>query len=393
MKSQKLLIPFFAIVVLCTISFVSAADLVDNETLTTEFNGVTLNQDVNLVIDSDAKIQVVFTAIKDASDVEVKVEVMGESETLYVGDIINGSTYQKTLTLESLTGIDTLTEEYTFYVSIFNNVDKTELSYTVTIQRESYELSLLSADYSTQVTAGDVFPVSVVLKNIGYHRADDVYVEVSLPELAISTRGYVGDLVPLDNVDDEEDSQETTVYLRIPESVKAGVYTLVVRSYDRDGETETVVNKLISITETAATRVIPTVKNQDLTAGKSTAYELIVVNNGDNVKTVPLTTISGSALIISGPSLVTVNPHSSETVSIEVTQSDEAKVGTYTFTAEVDGKQVVFTANVIGRGSMSSSIIALTAVLAIIFVVLLVVLVVLISKKDKPVEEVETSYY
>ncbi len=393
MKSQKLLIPVFAIVVLCMVSFVSASDLANVATLTTEFNDVTLGSGVDLVIDSDAEVEVIFTAIKDASDVEVEVEVMDESDTIYVGDIITGKTYRKTLSLESLTGIDELTEQYTFYVSVFNNVDKTELSYTITVQRESYELSILSADYSTQVLAGDVFPVSVVLKNIGYHRADDVYVEVSIPELAISTRGYVGDLVPLDDVEDEEDSQEATVYLEVPESADAGVYTVVVKAYDRDGETEAVVQKLISITETAATRIIAPDGNQDLTAGESATYEVVVINNGDNVKTVPLVTVSGSALVVSAPALVTVNPHSSETVAITVAQSEDAEVGTYTFTADINGKQVVMTANVVGKGSMSNSMVALTAVLAIIFVVLLVVLVVLISKKDKPVEDVETSYY
>jgi preprotein translocase subunit SecG len=43
--------------------------------------------------------------------------------------------------------------------------------------------------------------------------------------------------------------------------------------------------------------------------------------------------------------------------------------------------------------TVSYSAIALTVVLVIIFVALLVVLAVLLTRKSKPTEEVETSYY
>jgi len=46
-----------------------------------------------------------------------------------------------------------------------------------------------------------------------------------------------------------------------------------------------------------------------------------------------------------------------------------------------------------GESKTSASVIALTVVLVIIFVVLLAVLVVLLTRKEKPMEEVETSYY
>jgi preprotein translocase subunit SecG len=46
-----------------------------------------------------------------------------------------------------------------------------------------------------------------------------------------------------------------------------------------------------------------------------------------------------------------------------------------------------------GEDSVSTSVVALTVILVIIFVVLLAVLVVLLTKKEKPIEEVETSYY
>jgi len=77
---------------------------------------------------------------------------------------------------------------------------------------------------------------------------------------------------------------------------------------------------------------------------------------------------------------------------VDVTAASDAKVGTYTFSVDVDGEQAVFGANIVG-GAVTSSIVALTVILVIVFVVLLVVLVVLLTKKEKPIEEVETSYY
>jgi len=391
MKSQKSLIFVCALVALSLMSLVSAADLADTTTLTTEFNGVTLGTGVDLVIDSEAEVEVTFKAAKNASDVKMKIEVMGESDTVYVGDIIAGKTYKKVLSLDSLSGIDDLTEEYTFYVSIFNNVDKTELSYTVTLQRESYDLSVLSADFSSVVEAGKVFPISTVLKNVGYNNLDDVYVEASISELGIVTRQYIGDLVAQDN-DDEDDTKEAVLYLEVPSTAKVGTYTVSIKAYDRKGECKVAATKLVSVSASQATNFITTVKNQDLTAGKGT-YEIVVINNGNTVKALPIATMSGNALEVSAPNSVIIAPYSSEVVEVEVAQTAKAEVGTYTFTTTIDGQQLVFTANVVGSTTMSSSVIALLAVLAIIFVVLLVVLVVLISKKDKPVEEVETSYY
>lgn len=388
MKSQKSLVFLSVLVAMTLISLVSA-NLAS--VITTEFNGVTLSPGVDLVIDNKAEVEVVFTAGENASDVKVDVELFGESDSVSVGNIIEGKTYRKVLSLGALSGIDELTEEYTVYVKVHNKNDKTEVSYKVTIQRESYEVSFLSADFSSRVEAGKVFPISVVLENTGYNDLNNLYVEVGIPELSVSTRAYVGDVVSMDN-DDKDNAKEVVLFLEVPEKAKAGTYAVLIKAYDKKGNVETLASKLVSVVETTTTNIVIPTKNQDLTAGKAT-YEIIVVNNGNDVKVFPLTTMSGSSLEVNAPTLLTIPPKSSEIVELVVTQSKDAKVGTYTFTTTIDGKQLVFTANVVGTTTMSGSVITLLVVLSIVFVVLLVVLVVLISKKDKVSEEVETSYY
>ena len=257
-------------------------------------------------------IQVVFTANDNASNVELEVEIKGRngvSVQKEISDIRAGSIYSSLLKLKLPEDTDDLAEEFTLYVTVSSNVDtdKVALPITVSVQKESYTLEILSVDYSSKVASGNNFPVTVVVKNTGYNRADDVYVVASIPALGLTTRGYMGDIVVTeeDDSDDEEDSVEKEVYLAVPEGVETGVYELVVEVYNDDSSTE--VSKLLSV--------------------------------------------SGV---------------SSEESSEEVLESDS---------------------------KVSTSVIALTVILAVIFVVLLAVLVVLLTKKEKPIEEVETSYY
>jgi hypothetical protein len=404
MKRKTFLIPFLAAFVLLTLGMVSAGELATN--VETEFNGVELSQVTNMagMTGDMVPVKVTFDATKDMGEVRVKVRIEGHrddvDESTSRFDIVNGSTYTKLLNLRLPSDLKDLTKEFTLYVEISSSSDRTEEDYTIKMQRESYTLDVLSVDYSTQVSAGDVVPVVVVLKNEGFNRADDNYVIASIEDLGVSSRGYAGDLVSSEYCDesvndfdceDEEDSVQKTLYLKIPEGSASGVYELEVRVYNSD--TETVVTKLINVGAGSSTMVLAAVKNQDLKAGETTLYDLILVNSAKNVKVYNLQSVSGSDLTVSVPSVVTVSPDSSETVQVAVTASNDAPVGTYTFSVDVDGETVVFGANVTEGSATSASVVALTVILVIIFVVLLAVLVVLLTRKEQPIEEVETSYY
>lgn len=395
MKTNVLLIPFVAVLTLLVASFASAG-LASN--IDTEFNGVVLGSNTMVGdVDDVVPVRVTFSAIANATDVKVKVYMEGHRDDVSAStsrfDIENGVDYTKLLSLKLPSDADDLSEGYTLYVEVVSKNDKSEEQYDISMQRESYTFEIKSIDYNSKVKAGDVFPVSVVVKNTGYNRMDDTYVVVSIPALSVTSRGYVGDLIPTEDYidyDDEEDSMYRTVYVKVPENAASGVYEMEVQAYNDDAKT--VVKQLVSIGDSASTVVLAAVKNQDLMAGETITYDLIIVNSADDVKVFKLNSVSGSDLTVSVPSVVTVGPKDSKTVSVAVTAAKDAKVGTYTFSVDVDGEQTVFGANVTG-GSVSSSVVALTVILVIIFVVLLAVLVVLLTKKEKPIEEVETSYY
>ena len=396
MKRNVLLIPFVAVMTLMVVAFASAGLASD---IDTDFNGVDLTSSNTMVGDVDdvVPVRVTFTADVDAADVKVKVYMEGHRDDVSVKtdrfDIEAGSSYTKLLALKLPTDSDDLSEKYTLYVEIVSKDDQSEARYTISMQRESYTFEVKSVDFSSKVKAGDVVPVSVVIKNTGYNRMDDAYVVVSIPALSVSTRGYVGDLIPAEDYidyDDEEDSMYRTVYLKIPSSAASGVYEMEVLVYNDDAETT--VKQLVSIGGSASTTVLAAVKNQNLMSGETVTYDLVIVNSADDIKVFTLNSVSGDALSVSVPSVVTVGPKASQIVPVAVTADKDAEVGTYTFSVDVDGEQTVFGANVVG-GSVSSSVIALTVILVIVFVVLLAVLVVLLTKKEKPIEEVETSYY
>jgi len=397
MNKNVLLVPFFAVIALLLISVVSAGDLASG--VDTEFNSVVLGSGVTMAGDvaSVVPVRVTFEAIQAMDDVKVKVRMEGHRDDVSAStsrfDLVDGSTYTKLLSLALPSDDDDLTGEYTLYVEIISSGDRTEEEYTIRMQRESYTLDVVTVDYSSSVSAGDVVPVSVVVENTGYNFAEDNYVVVSIPALGVSTRGYVGDLSAVEDYDNdnhEEDTAEEVVYLKVPENARSGVYEMEIEVYNDDASTT--VRKLISVGNSASTMVLAAVKNQDMNAGETTNYDLVIVNSADSVKVFNIQAVSGDALSVSAPSVVTVGPDASQTVSVAVTASDDAAVGLYTFSVDVDGEQVVFGANIVGS-SVSASVVAWTIVLVIVFVVLLAVLVVLLTRKEKTIEEVETSYY
>jgi uncharacterized membrane protein len=394
MKRTSFVVPFIAVLTLLLANFAVAFATVDSvEFNSVELNGITMAG----MVDDTVPIRVVFTATDNASNVELEVSMNGfrddVSADVKISDVEAGVTYVKTLSLSLPDDTDSLSEEYTLYVELTTSTDKVEESYTVSLQRESHTLEILSVDLDTSVSAGETVPVTVVVKNTGYNREDDVYVTVSIPSLDVSQRAYVEDLVPMENCDDDcdhEDTESQVVYVKIPADAATGVYDIKVKAYSDDAET----------TETSSIRVggsvdssfYPAATSKTLKAGETVSYDLVIVNTADNVKTYTLQAVSGDDLTVSVPSIVVVGPRDSAIVSVEVT-ADSAARGDYTFSVVSDNKQVVYTANVSGS-SMSGAIVALTVALVIIFLVLLVVLIVLATKKgSKEVEEVETSYY
>ncbi len=403
MKRKEFLVPFIVALTFLLVGMVSANELAGN--LRTEFNGVVLTHSTDVVanVDETVPLRVTFNALEDADDVRINVRMEGFRHDVFESserfNILAGKTYTRLLHLDLPDFIRDRTKDVTLYVEVVSAVDRTEHTYKITLQRHSYDLSVLTVDYSSHVSAGEVVPVSVVVKNTGFTRLDDIYVVAMIPELGISSRGYAGDLVAVEDYigyHDEKDAVNKVVYLRIPDNARAGVYDLVVNVHDfrRDSMTETV--RPISVEKVETLRVVQTMKSKEIEAGRTAEYEFVVINTGSNTEVFDIGVVSTGNMQISAPSVVVVGPGQSQTVSVSATAPSDAKEGTRTFTISVNGEHMTFTAHVTEDDvltTVSPPIVALTVVLVIIFVVLLAVLIILLSRKESRTEEVETSYY
>jgi uncharacterized membrane protein len=409
MKTNTLMVALVAVLAVLMFSVTSA--FVDTTAANSE-NGIYLN--INGVevtsmnyISADTlagfagdtiPVRVSFRGLEDASDVKIKVEIYGGNEEYSDStarfNVVNGTSYTKLLNVQLPKTLDGTTEDVELRVSIYNQADEFNAEYTLQMQRNSYVLDMISLDYDRSVAAGDSVPISVVIKNRGFENSEDGFVVVQIPELGVYAKGYFGDLVSVEDCDngcDNEDAVQKVLSLRIPASAKDGTYDLVVKVYD--DESVTTVKDVVKVSASTTTQIIAPLKSQNVRAGETKTYELILVNSGDNVAVYQLNAVSGSDLTVSVPSVVTVDAGSSKVVQVTVTVASDAAKGAYPFTVEANGQTAVLSANVSGK-SVSASAIALTVILVIVFVVLLAVLIVLLSRKDRTTaDEVETSYY
>ncbi len=401
MKNKMFIIPFvLAVLTLFLAGFTSAAEISVDGTLSTTLSDVVLGPNITMagVRADTVPVRVTFRSLTDESDVKVKVWIEGfrsdVSSATSRFNVVNGSTYTKLLSLGLPNDMKDTTEVYTLHVSISSPDKYDSAEYTVKLQRDSYSYEVLSVDFDSTVSAGKTFPVSVVVRNNGFERNDDNYVVVSIDELGVSAKGYFGDLIPTEscgnNCENEEDSMQKTLYLTLPENTRSGVYTLSVRAYNKDASVSE--TKMIKVDASTSSKVVAAIKNQEIGAGETKVFDLILINSGNSIKVYDIQTNSGSGLQVSAPSVVTVGSGASATVPVSVTVPRTTAPGSYTFTVDVGGEQVVLGVNVT-KGSTSSSVVALTAVLVIVFVVLLIVLVIMLTRKGKSTEEVETSYY
>lgn len=403
MNSKAFLVSFLAVLTVLMLGFSSAANFSVSSPVVS-FNDVQLNTisttSIAGLTGETVPVRVVFGSHYNMSDVRVKVSLEGGlrddvSASTSRFNLVDGNTYNKLLNLQLPADIKDTTKSTTLHVSIVSDDGQdVEYTFSVVLQRESYNLDILSVDSPLQVSSGDNVPVSVVVKNNGMEQLDDGYVIVSIPSLGIASKAYFGDLIATDNCDDNcdvENSVQKILYLKLPESTAAGTYDLQVKVYNADAVTTA--TKTINVGGSASTDVIAAIKSQDIGAGETKTYDLVIVNSGASIKVYNLQTVSGNALVVSAPAVITVAPQSSLTVPVKVSASKTADIGSYTFSVVVDGKQTVLNANVVEGSTVSNSVLALTIILAVIFVVLLVVLIVLLVRKEKPAEEVETSYY
>ena len=386
MNTKKLWVSFSAIVsLLLLVMTVSAATTAIATNTFLEVKGISElgNEDISVLAGEVIPVKVVFEALVNASDVSIEAELQGEKEDfetdVFVGDIEVGKRYTKTFNLRVPYELqDEFSDDLTLNIKIENSDFKTEFSeVTLRVQRPAYNTEVMSISTKATVNAGEVFQVDVVIKNIGYNKLDDLYVTVSVPVLELARTVYLGDLVAIETDDDNDQDGDTVrgrTFLEIPYNVIPGIYTLEVEAKNSD------------VTINDAKQIF--IQNEVLEAVVKSGNSLIVVNPTNRLKVYNIVaespaTVSDSVVVVPAGSsrTITVDPNSSESVSVSVLSGDVV-LGT----VEFNGKEA-------SEGSSTTGVVVLTVVLGIIFLVLLIVLIVLLTRKPDKEDEFGESYY
>lgn len=393
MNTKRILVSFLLIAsVLFLASMVSAtpvgtsAEIVKVNDITV-YDGTTSVGTVSVDAGDTITVKVQFTADNSTStntwdsqsDVRVKATLEGNKADIIAVtskfDVINENTYVKTLTLKVPSDFqnDNLEESLPLDVKIWNSDEiETEISVDLTLQRPSYDVAIKSVMTSNSVEAGQLFPVDVVLKNVGYNDLADLYVTASITDLKLSKTAYFGDIVNVANEDDDNDNTVSgRLYLEVPYNVKAGTYTLSVKA--GNDETSSTMTK-----DVVVTNGVPDV------AMKS-GNDLTLLNPTNQLKVYTLKYEDTEISVI-------VPAASSKTVTIETPTTGEYNFDVLVFS----GNELLSTVKFSGTAEstqLTSPVLVLTIILAVVFLVLLVVLIVLITKKPQKTEEFGESYY
>ena len=347
--------------------------------------------DVALVAGETVTVKVYFTVNdadllntdNDASDIKVKLELEGtdvDAETVTEAfTVVSGKQYMKALTLKVPSELDDeVSDDAVLNLKIWGKDATTYTdTFAVLVQKASYDVDFMSVSTSDSVEAGKIFPVEVVLKNVGYNDLEDLYITVSIPELGVKKTGYFGDVVSVENVDkdnEEFDVVSGKILLDVPYTAKSGVYSLEVEAKSDEFATSKV--KQIVVENGLSSNVFVT-GNKIVIANPTT--QLLVL------KLVPEST--GSVTL--SEELVVVPAGASKTVTASAT-------GDYTVNVFSKDGQLLDSVTVpasVQTGSAGNAVAVLTVILTIVFLVLLVVLIVLITKKPEKTEEFSESYY
>ncbi|UCD20981.1 MAG: hypothetical protein JSW08_00320 [archaeon] len=268
------------------------------------------------------------------------------------------------------------------------------------VQRLARQLRIMNLNLRHQVVeAGDELEASVVVKNTGEEEAEDVYLRASVADLGISQIFYLGDLAAYDN-DDDEDTVSKTIVLDIPRNAQSGAYALELEAYNRNLRTWETVGFVVERYGVVSgdIEVTPQVTRNDVRAGDTATYSLIVANNDVTEQRI-LVSVSNTedwATTEVLPASFDLEPGESRLVTINVNVESDAVEAEHLFSVEVehgeDSQRFNFIANVgDGKGyfGFRDALLTIGIVLAAIIVILLIVLLTRRANEERP----EESYY
>jgi len=349
-------------------------------------------------------VQVSFTAWEnDTVTVSAEIEGYKKSIESKTGsfDIIEGVTYDKTLTLKIPTDIDS--ETYSLSIKVSGKGTPEYANFELEIQRDSFGLEVISIWTPSVVAAGKVLTANIVVKNRGSHDAEEVFIKASIPELGLEKIVFANDIVN-DDADREvrDDSIEKTISLIIPATARKGTYNLIVEASMENSDTTAVKQRAFSVDgvgEATATAILPKDVNKKVAQGKATTFEMTIMNLAETSQSysIDIAGTEGWASTQISPMDITLGKEESKTVTVYLNVDNTAMLGNHALVANVKSgntvlQQVNFMVDVTKAGEIDALMIS-AIILAVILVVLIVALIMLKAQGTSKTSTEEVSYY
>lgn len=362
---------------------------------------------------STLEVKVELSTINPHDDVKVSTWIGGYefgdvSDKTAPFDMEKDVRYVKTLHIDIPEDIDVENgDKFTLHVEASGkDVDQTgqAIEFTLKIDKIRHKLNIMDVIFypSNTVEPGRALRSVVRVENLGQQKEDDVLVRVSIPDLGISTRTYIDELVSKeDNSNDNEETSASSrdLVLTIPQDAKPGEYDVEVNvEYSRGHETATkrstiLVQNVGSVTPSVVTptggeapQAIISIDTttQDVAQGSEALYKVMVANLGKDrvLYTVAVEGEGAWGTSRVSPSFISVDSNQAGEAFVYVKANENAPIGQQSFRVNVlsNGKTVKtldLKANVVAKATEFSNLGLLKNGLEISFVILVVILIIL----------------
>jgi len=341
-------------------------------------------------------IDVWVNGLNKVDNVRVEVSLKGYEHGVvsYTSDIfeLDSNTIKKIpLVLELPSDLDA-SETYTLNIEVSDKQNSVEEEHFIRVKEKRHLINVLDVIFrpSANVEAGRFLRSVIRVENLGGKTEKDIKVSLSIPELGVSTRDFVDELVPLSLDDKDTDSSLSTneLVLQIPKDAKEGDYTVRVDvEYNRGNDLVTL-NKKVHVTgketgsEDGNTIISIDSTNKQIKRNEDSSFRLMFANLGEsrnlyNVEIIGADTWADTSV---EPGFLSVGASEAGELLVKLKPKENAVLGSKVFTLKVKSdnklvKEINLNADV--TEGNSSFFGGLRTVLEGLFVVLIVVLIVL----------------
>ena len=340
-------------------------------------------------------------------------------------DVIDGTTYRKYLSLEIPEDIDATLPGESYWLAIELKDGAGRILHTaqfeVKVQRANDLLSIIDLDIgpavgsTSSIKAGEFGEAVIVLKNIGADRQDDIRIKLSVPELGITEKEYIGDLTPVDCEDkcEKEDTAKVEIVFKVPRNAENGIYDVRVLAYNSNTRTEeTAVLKVDGQAGSGTgtgTGTTGTIKetiigidalSKQAAPNQGITYAISLTNAGNAAQTYTAE-ILGTVIWASAradPSAVTLQPGQSATINVFVAPFARTLPGEHKFTVNIIADNQVIkslplkTDVTAAKSTLKQSLVVAAIILLVILIVLAIVIAVTRTREEPESEEKENYY-